>query len=281
MDDTKMKFNIKIKIINFFENCLRTLNPNKVKRLIPTQIYEYFKRNILKLANNTDYYCPICKQNIQFEEYDFKNGVPIHEIECYNCRSRVRDRVIYLYLNRINFFNEKKRIKILHFAPEHFFYKLFKNNENIDYNCSDFDPNQIMFKNMDLIKIDITNIQYKNNSFDFIFCNHVLEHIPNDIKAMKELYRILKVGGWGIIQVPIDYNRLNTYEDSNLQTFKEREKAFGSGEHVRLYGRDYVNRLESVGFRVEENEFVRSLDDNTIKRYGLLKSELINIVYKD
>src|SRR5690606_30324446 len=93
------------------------------------------------------------------------------------------------------------------------------------------------------VKADICNLPFDDNSFDFILCNHVLEHIPDDEKAMRELYRILKSGGTGIFQIPQDLNRETTFEDSSITDRKERAKIFGQYDHVRIYGRDYFDKL--------------------------------------
>jgi ubiquinone/menaquinone biosynthesis C-methylase UbiE len=101
-----------------------------------------------------------------------------------------------------------------------------------------------------MVKIDMTNIQYPDCSFDVVLCSHVLEHIPEDVKAMQELFRILSHGGWAILQVPIDRNRTETYEDFSITDPREREQHFGRYDHCRVYGADYRSRLESAGFEV-------------------------------
>jgi ubiquinone/menaquinone biosynthesis C-methylase UbiE len=100
-----------------------------------------------------------------------------------------------------------------------------------------------------MVKMDITDIQYPDESFDTVICNHVLEHVSDDRKAMREFYRILKKDGWAVLLVPIaDIDK--TYEDFSITTEAGRLKAFGQGDHVRKYGRDYIDRLKSVGFNV-------------------------------
>lgn len=131
-----------------------------------------------------------------------------------------------------------------------------------------------------MVKMDVTNIAMPDNQFDCIICYHVLEHIPDDEKAMTELFRVLKPGGWAILQSPVDHNRDKTYEDPSIVSPDERERAFGIKDHVRLYGRDYKDRLERAGFTVKLDCYVTELRDDKIKRYGLMKDEIIYLCTK-
>jgi SAM-dependent methyltransferase len=180
---------------------------------------------------------------------------------------------LYLFLRENKLlFNSDKKIKLLHFAPEKFFFELFSANSNIEYYPCDLFPE---IYNNSVIKMDITNITFEEGSFDAILCNHVLEHIPEDHVAMAELYRVLKHGGWGIFQVPIDYSREKTYEDFSITDPKEREKAFGQNDHVRWYGRDYKDRLAHAKFNVTEDDYVTRFSQEEIFKYGLFKWEFI------
>lgn len=121
---------------------------------------------------------------------------------------------------------------------------------------------------------------FDDNSYDVIFCNHVLEHIPDHTKAMQELYRILKPGGWGIFQIPQDLNRTVTFEDNSITDKKERAKIFGQYDHVRIYGLDYFDKLRSIGFQVEEVDYTSVLTPEEVSRYRLAKGEIIPLVKK-
>ena len=114
-----------------------------------------------------------------------------------------------------------------------------------------------------------------NETFDVIICNHVLEHIENDKLAMSELHRVMKKDGWGIFQVPLEYSFATTYEDFTITDPLEREKAFRQKDHVRIYGRDYKDRLTSAGFKVKEDDYVKSLSNQEIKKYRLAPDDLI------
>ncbi|APY12696.1 SAM-dependent methyltransferase [Seonamhaeicola sp. S2-3] len=184
-----------------------------------------------------------------------------------------RHRLLWLYLkNETNFFTSPK--KVLHFAPEQAFYKRFKKMANLDYVTTDLNSP------LADVKADICNLPFKDNEFDVILCNHVLEHIPNDTKAMEELFRVLKVGGMGIFQIPQDLSRKTTFEDNSITDKKERAKIFGQYDHVRVYGRDYFNKLRSIGFKVDEVDYTSQFSEKEIERYCLAKGEIIPVVYK-
>jgi len=184
-----------------------------------------------------------------------------------------RHRLLWLYLkNETEFFNAP--LKLLHFAPEQAFYKRFKKLDNLDYTTTDLNSP------LADVKADICNLPFQDNSFDVILCNHVLEHIPDDTKAMQELYRVLKPGGWGIFQIPQDLKREKTFEDNTITDRKERARIFGQYDHVRIYGRDYFDKLRSIGFTVEEVDYTSILPKEAVEKYRLAKGEIIPLVRK-
>jgi len=184
-----------------------------------------------------------------------------------------RHRLLWLYLtNETNFFTSKK--KVLHMAPEQCFLSRFK-KLNHEYITADLDSP------IADVKADIVNLPFNDNSFDVIFCNHVLEHIQDDTKAMKELFRVMKKGGMGVFQVPQDLNRDVTFEDNSITDPKERAKIFGQYDHVRVYGRDYFDKLRSVGFKVEEVNYSQKVSSELSSRYRLMEGELLPVVFKN
>lgn len=208
-----------------------------------------------------------------------------------------RHRLLWLYLkSETNFFQpelvsgftkkevSKKNIlkdtetrsvlKVLHFAPEQAFYKRFRKMRHLDYVTTDLNSP------LADVKADICNLPFEENSFDVILCNHVLEHIPDDTKAMQELYRIMKPNGWGIFQIPQDLNREQTFEDDSITDNKERAKIFGQYDHVRVYGRDYFDKLRSIGFKVKEVDYTSRFSEKDIEKYSLAKGEIIPVVFK-
>ena len=184
-----------------------------------------------------------------------------------------RHRLLWLYLtNETDFFTSKK--KVLHMAPEQCFLARFR-KLNHDYKTADLDSP------IADVKADIINLPFNDNSFDVIFCNHVLEHVQDDTKAMKELFRVMKKGGMGIFQVPQDLNRDITFEDNSITDPKERAKIFGQYDHVRVYGRDYFDKLRSIGFKVEEVNYSQKISSELLSRYRLMEGELLPVVFKN
>ncbi|WP_372746615.1 class I SAM-dependent methyltransferase [Lutibacter sp.] len=184
-----------------------------------------------------------------------------------------RHRLLWLYLkNETDFFTADK--KVLHIAPEQCFLKLFKSQKNLNYITAD------LYSPIADVKADICNLPFEDNQFDVVFCNHVLEHITDDKKAMSELYRVLKPGGLGIFQIPQDLTRETTYEDFSITNPEERKKHFGQYDHVRIYGKDYFNRLRNVGFTVNEIDYSKTLSPEFIVKYCLVKGEILPVCTK-
>ncbi|MFL2628335.1 MAG: class I SAM-dependent methyltransferase [Candidatus Marisimplicoccus sp.] len=184
-----------------------------------------------------------------------------------------RHRLLWLYLNNSTNLL-KSKIRVLHIAPEQIFYRKFKKNIYWDYTTFD------LKSPIADIKGNITNMIFNDATFDLIICNHVLEHIVDDRAAMREIYRVLKKDGIGILQVPIDKSLEETYEDNTIVSKKQRDKHFGQYDHVRVYGVDYKDRLENTGFIVNLLNYTNQIEDNLISKYGLIKGELIPIVKK-
>lgn len=261
-----------------------------IKKIIPSKHYllfrdlyirsRYFFLFPLYIGNKVK--CPFCKKyfrkflssGLDFSILKEKNIVGAgHRLNviCPRCRSTDRERLIYLYIkNKINLFQQiQNKINLLHIAPERNLQKIFILHPNIKYFSIDLNSPLAM------IKMDITDIKFKGNSFDIIICCHVLEHILDDQKAMSELYRILKPKGWAILQVPISPMFKKTYEDLTIKTPKEKEKIYGQNDHVRIYGQDYSDRLIKAGFNVKIDSYAKKLKIDIIKKYGINKDENI------
>jgi len=186
-----------------------------------------------------------------------------------------RHRLLWLYLlNETDFFSTTTIQKVLHFAPEQAFYKIFRNQKNIEYTTTD------LLSPLADVKADICNLPFEDNTYDIIFCNHVLEHIPDDTKAMQELYRVLKKGGMAILQIPQDLKRATTFADDSIVNQKDRAAIFGQYDHVRIYGRDYFDKLRSIGFTVIEEDYTSKLDPKSVERFCLAKGEIIPVCFK-
>lgn len=160
---------------------------------------------------------------------------------CPSCKSFERHRLFGCYWKEYFENTIQADMKLLHFAPEPCLTKLFKSSLHENYIASDL-------QNKNFLDLDITNIQLPNNSFNFLFASHVLEHVLNDKLAMKECYRILKKNGYAFFMIPQRYTLQTTYEDSTIVDPEQRLKHFGQSDHVRWYGLDFPLRLKEAGF---------------------------------
>jgi SAM-dependent methyltransferase len=248
----------------------------KILNTIPRPLLirlSYFAKPILAffLRGNT-YTDPI--ENKSYRKFlPYGYGKSRENVLAPNTLSLERHRLLWLYLqNKTDFFTAPK--KVLHFAPEQAFYKRFRNQKNIDYTTTD------LLSPLADVKADICNLPFADNSYDVILCNHVLEHIPNDTKAMQELYRVLKPNGMAILQIPQDLNREKTFEDNSITDKKQRAEIFGQYDHVRIYGRDYFDKLRSIGFTVVEENYTQKLTPEQVKKYALAMGEIIPVCFK-
>ena len=186
-----------------------------------------------------------------------------------------RHRLMWLFLrDNTTFFTATKKLKVLHIAPEQCFLDIFRKQQNLNYVTSDLESP------IADVKADICDLPFKENEFDVVFCNHVLEHISNDTKAMQELYRVLKPGGFGIFQIPQDLSKAITFEDNTITDRKERAKLFGQYDHVRVYGRDYFDKLRSIGFKVDEVDYTKKITLEKIEEFCLMQNEILPVCYK-
>ncbi len=233
----------------------------------------YFVRPVLALALKGNRFTdPIDEKSFKtFLPYGYGNQR--NNVLSPSTLSLERHRLLWLYLkNETDFFS--KELKVLHFAPEQAFYSRFKKQKNLDYTTTDLESP------LADVKADICNLPFENDAYDVILCNHVLEHIPDDTKAMRELYRILKPGGMAVLQIPQDLSREKTFEDNSITDKKERAKIFGQYDHVRVYGRDYFDKLRSIGFKVDAVNYTAKFTPAEIIRYCLAKGELLPVCYK-
>lgn len=192
---------------------------------------------------------------------------------CPGCLSSDRERLVYLYLkHKTGIFHEN--ITMLHVAPERNLQRVFTKSPTIEYLSADFASPLVM------VRIDVAQLPHKDNLFDVIICNHVLEHVPDDQQAMAELYRVLKPGGWAILQVPISMSLERTYEDPNVTSPQERERLFGQRDHVRIYAKDYIGRLEGAGFRVETYNLTDDMGESFADKHGLIQEENLYVCSK-
>jgi SAM-dependent methyltransferase len=246
-------------------------------RFVPRKYLQHFTGIGLKVMGlfyrGQEVECPVCEnQYKKFLPYGRINPRP--NALCPSCLSLERHRLIWLYLKqKTNFFSEK--LCVLHIAPEPCFLKRFENQHGDTYITAD------MESPLAKVKMDIHRIPFPENHFDVVLCNHVLEHVKDDIQALREIHRVLKPGGWAILQVPFFSPVPDaTVEDISISNSREREKIFGQSDHVRRYGKDYPQRIRRSGLAVEVNEFGKSLSPQEAHRHGVVQNELLYIGLK-
>ena len=212
--------------------------------------------------------CPICSKGFtRFLPYGRINPRP--NALCPNCLSLERHRLIWLYLKeRTGFFG--KKLSVLHIAPEACFISRFQKIHQEQYITADIESP------LAKVKMDIHQMPFENNAFDVVLCNHVLEHVTDDIQAISEIARVLKPGGFAILQVPFFYPVPDkTFSDPSITDRRTREKIFGQDDHVRRYGHDYAQRIQLGGLHAIEDDYVNTLPEEQRLSYGLVKGEII------
>ncbi len=254
---------------------------NIVKRAVrKTKIYIAEQRKSLFYGNK--HFCISCKHSFfAFKPYQnvpesplFKNGLVIgagfrENYECPYCGTLDRERwQQYVITKHTDILTKKNRI--LHFAAENNLYKLFKHTKTIDYYPCDIDPRA------DWLKVDMTDIPFDDDTFDWVISNHVLEHIPDEKKAISAIRRILKPQGSWIFSFPIRRDA-DTHENEAITDPQERIRLFGQKDHVRLYGKDFKERFERYGLKLEIHRPIDELDAEEIEKNGLIPDDTIII----
>ncbi len=250
------------------------ITPKSIKSVTKMVLFKVrdASRPLLRIVEHGDqYYCPCCETSLRrLKPYGV---VPRANAMCGVCGSLERDRLMHLFITEQTNLYDRSPKKLLHIAPEPMMARLFRRAEGVDYLSAD------LFDVRAMVKMDITDIQYPDDTFDVVYCSHVLEHVPDDRRAMREFRRVLKPTGWAILQVPITAD--TTFEDLSVTDPKERERLFGQYDHVRCYGPDYKDRLIEAGFHVDAIEFAKGLDDETVRRLGLVRDECVYLCRKE
>jgi SAM-dependent methyltransferase len=256
-----------------------------IKRILPYRVYSPLRDFFRYLRFfGSRYKCPFCRG--QFSRF-LPTGIDVQVLRelnvigggyrtnsvCPRCYSLDRERLIVLFLEKRKSHVFSEPVSVLHIAPEKNLSARLRRSPNINYLSTDLNSPTAD------VRMDITDIKEKNDMFDVIICNHVLEHIADDKRAMHELFRVLRPGGFAILQVPISSQE--TLEDPSVSDPAERERCFGQRDHVRIYGQDYPSRLESVGFSVAAPAPQDFLDLETVAEYGLLRNERVFVCSKE
>lgn len=245
------------------------------RRIVPDRYHPQAQRIYFTLSSlwylGHRFTCPCCNGHFRtFLPFGIK---PRPNAQCPRCGSLERHRLLWLYLtDKTSFFKDK--LKVLDIAPVPYLARRFKTLPNLNYVDADIVSPSVT------IRLDVTAIPLLDNQFDCIICYHVLEHVPDDRSAMRELFRVLKPGGWAILQSPIEETRKRTFEDQSVIGPEDREMIFGQSNHVRIYGLDYKDRLQNTGFIVKVDDYIKKLPNALVKKYGLEENENIYLCVK-
>jgi SAM-dependent methyltransferase len=229
-------------------------------------------RRVIDKVDPTRYHeCPCCGE---LASSFLPHGVTQRpNARCPRCGAVERHRLQWLYLrDRTNLFTD--RLEVLHFAPEAGLRRRLKSLPNITYHGADLKSTRAEEH------FDICAIPYPDDTFDVILCSHVLEHVPDDRKGMSELFRVMKPGGWGLIEAPFDQKADETQEDPTVTSDEDRLRLYGNKGHVRRYGRDYADRLRAAGFEVTTNWYAREFSPELMERYRLRRDGVVTIAAK-
>ena len=245
-------------MIKYIKPIIKAVVPQTAKPLILTVLYKI--RTPFYIGNRV--HCPCCGGNfskfLSFVSYK----VVRKNAQCPQCGSLERHRLLWLYLqNETTILSDQ--LRVLHFAPEYIVQKRLQKFKNLDYISTDFSSP------LAKVKMDIQNIIYEDNFIDCILCFHVLDHVADDNRAIYELYRVLRPGGWAIIQSSVDLSMEKTFEDPTATTTKERLKIYGQIDLARKYGRDFVTRLIAPGLIVKPIQYGREIGEDLSKKYGI------------
>ena len=247
---------------------------NKLPRPLLIRLSYPFKLVAPLLYKGNKVECPVCEKSFR-KFLSYGSDVAHREgVLCPYDLTLERHRLMWLYLKDHSNFFTAENLKVLHIAPEQCYHKGFKRQKNLDYLTGD------LVSPIADIHFDLHDIPLEDNRFDVVFCNHVMEHVDDPIQCMSELHRVMAPGGWGIMQVPQDLNRAETYENPSIVTPEDREKHFWQKDHVRLFGRDYPDWLRKAGFKVEEFDKNKHYGEELLDRYRIAKSEILYIVSK-
>ncbi len=202
-------------------------------------------------------------------------GSDIDNFGCPYCSSHDRERHIFMFFDAIELWTKIPNSQILHFAPERNLPKKIESLNPLKYIKADYNPKQ---ENIE--KIDATDIIFNNETFDFVICNHVLEHVPNYLKAMEEIYRVLKPGGIAILQTPFSKILSQNFEEKNINSDEQRLFFYGEKDHYRIFSeQNFYDDLEKIGFKLKIIKNSDFFNDKSSFYFGINKKEdLIQVI---
>lgn len=261
---------------------------NSVKVLLGTA--EVKKSSVV--IERTNYVCPVCnKDNVNYtplnpvyiynlHKFGFDHSIFKFETlnwsqyNCSNCKANDRDRLAALFFKR-TITDDKNNLSLLDIAPSNQLSSFFKKFNALTVRTAD-----LMMQDVDDTNMDITSMPYKDENFDIFICSHVLEHIEDDAKAMSELFRVLKKGGWGLAMAPIHTGINSSIENKTINSVEDRWRFYGQDDHVRLYSKnDFISRLTKAGFKVSQLG-IEYFGEDAFFKAGIFPSSILYIVYK-
>ena len=219
--------------------------------------------------------CPICGKEVrEFLPYGY--GVSRRDALCPRCLALERHRLLWLYIERETSLLDGYPT-LLHIAPEVALKRQFERHYGKEHAESYLTAD--LESPLAKLHFDVQDIPLEGESIDIVICNHILEHVESDHRALSEIRRILRPGGWAVVMSPVDLSREKTFEDDSITDPAERTRLFGQYDHRRVYGRDYVERLAEVGFEVYDENYRERLPAKEQQLYAL-PDEHIYIVRK-
>lgn len=248
---------------------------------IPEWMPDFLQRKLRAYHYRGDtFVCPVCGYHgralapIGFDLDVLKekqvSGAGRRNAGCFNCGAIDRERLVHVYLRDVlGIYGRLASSRILHIAPDELITRFLRASNTLEYVCGDKYTEGYAYAD-NVRNMDVTDLPFAADHFDLVICNHVLEHVPDDARAMREILRVLKPGGHAVLQVPLSANSPTTIEDPSIADPKERERVYGQFDHLRLYGQDYGDRLKAAGFRVERLQLAQRKE---FERYGLNPSE--------
>lgn len=253
-----------------------------LKQLIPASVFKKLK---LQYYSGETHLCNVCGFSMkQFGQTGWNVpvviekkmvGAGLRRAACPNCQSSDRERMILYFLKEVRAMDKKdKEQTILHIAPADSLGKYLRALPNTEYICGDLHPELSKYPK-DTIWVDVTKLQFEDESVDGIMCNHVLEHVTEDRRAIEEFHRVLKPGGWAILQVPYSTTLEETFEPAWVNSEQERLNKFGHRDHVRLYGMDYADRIKQAGFTIDPIYLADSIGEDKVRQLGINPKEAI------
>ena len=248
---------------------------------IPEWLPDFLQRKLRAYRYRGDsFLCPVCGYHgralapIGFDVDVLKekqvSGAGRRNAGCFNCGVIDRERLVHVYLRDVlGIYDRTRSSRILHIAPDEHITRILGRSGALEYVCGDKFAEGYAYA-ANVRTMDVEDLPFNSDHFDLVICNHVLEHVPDDARAMREILRVLKPGGHAVLQVPLSANSPKTIEDPSITDPKERERVYGQFDHLRLYGQDYGDRLKAAGFIVERLQLARQKE---FERYGLNPDE--------